>query len=207
MPAQHSTCSVAPVAPRVPVVVFLLPGYRLPQLSVSLPGGRGAGGGDGPCPSSAGPCPWPGLGPWGQTWRQLCYKAAEAAEAGEVLAAGVILGLAGHPGSCFSWKSAGRTLKFYFWALPFLPLCFLPSLARGWEERPSGCFWEAARLLGLLTQAGPLGLVSSSLSSDFWGQRVSLITSQDLTLGSKFVGKAEGKPWCQTPWSAIVLSP
>lgn len=34
-------------------------------------------------------------------------------------------------GSCFFWESEGRDPGFYFWALPFLPVCFLPYLPRG----------------------------------------------------------------------------
>lgn len=51
---------------------------------------------------------------------------------GEVLAAGVILGLACYPRSCFFQELGGRDPGFYFWAPPFL------SAQRGGNREHSG---------------------------------------------------------------------
>lgn len=113
---------------------------------------------------------------------------------GEVLAAGVILGPACHPRLLFLlgvWGGGG-TLEFYFWVLPFLPLCFLPIWPEGWERRPCWVFLGGCGLLAIGPGQNPRGLVP-----DFWRQEVSLITPHphplDLTLGSMLLG--EQAPW------------
>ena len=77
---------------------------------------------------------------------------------GEVLAAGVILGLACHPRILFLLGVWGEGLEFYFWPPPFLALCFLTlPWPEGWEERPlwvslGGC------LIVALDRPDPWGL-------------------------------------------------
>lgn len=174
---------------------------------VSLPGGRGRRGWRRPLPRLC----WSRSPAWARAsgsrpGDSCAYKAAEAAEAGGGPGSGRYFGPGLPPPDPVSLGSlGGGTLGFYFWALPFLALCFLPlPWPEGWEERPLWVSLGGCPLVALDPGQTP-GACSPSLSSDFWGQRVSLITSQDLTLGSKLRG--EQKPWCQTPQSAIVLSP
>ena len=147
---------MAPVAPRVPVVVFPLPGYR----SWCVPSRRQR-------PQWVETAPAPARRSLSLAWARAlgsrpgdscAYKAAEAAEAGGGPGSGRYFGPGLPPPDPVSLGSlGGGTLEFYFWALPFLPLCFLPSLARG-VGRETTLGVPAARLW-LLTQAGPLGLV------------------------------------------------
>lgn len=114
----------------------------LPQL-VSFGSGTGLqGGGDSPCPSSAGPFPGLGPGPWGLgletavTTKQLKLRRPR-----EVLAAGVILGLACHPQLLFPLGAWGEGPLVLFLGSP-LPPCLLPSLSarRGGNRDHSGCY-------------------------------------------------------------------
>lgn len=81
---------------------------------------RAAGGGD---------TPGLGPGPWGLRLKTAVPTKQLKLRPGEVLAVGRYFRLA--TGSCFFWESEGRDPGFYFWALPFLPVCFLPYLPRG----------------------------------------------------------------------------
>ena len=127
----HSRCSANVAALGVPiVVVFLLPGchswcpleaaeghsgWRQPllQLCLSLSRVWARALGSGPKDSCA-------------------YKAAEAAEAAGGPGSGRYFGPGLPPPAPVSLGSlGGGTLEFYFWALPFLPLCFLPYLSKG----------------------------------------------------------------------------
>lgn len=125
------------------------------------------------------------------------YRAAEAAEAGRRgggPGSGRYFGPGLPPPALVSLRSlgGGGTLEFYFWVLPFLPLCFLPIWPEGWERRPCWVFLGGCGLLAIGPGQNPRGLVP-----DFWRQEVSLITPHphplDLTLGSMLLG--EQAPW------------
>lgn len=163
---------------------------RLPQLVCPFQAAEAAGGGDGLCPSSAGPCPWPGLGPWGPDLETAVpTKQLKLLRPGEVLAAGVILGLAGHPRILFLLEVCGEgPLSSISGPSPSSLFASFPPWPEGWEERPLWVFLGGCPLVAVDPGRTP-GACFPSLSSDFWGQRVSLITSQDLTLGSKLWGK------------------
>lgn len=111
MPAQRS------------LVVFLLPGYCS---WCRFEAAEGTGRGDGPLPRA-----WAralGSGPGDS----CACKAAEAAEAGGGPGRGRYFGPGlPSPAPVSLGSLGGGTLEFYFWVLPFLPLCFLPYLARG----------------------------------------------------------------------------
>lgn len=148
----------------------------LPQL-VSLRGGSGPQGVETACPSSA--CPCPRLGPelWGLGLKTAVpTKQLRLPRPQEVLAAGVILGLACHPQLLFLlgvW--GGGTLECYFWALPFLPLCFLPCLSKGVGKETTLAFTGRLPAHGSLVLAGTPGAGPTSLFPAFWRQSVSLI--------------------------------
>ena len=131
VPAQHTVHAQLPLLP--PGFLLLFSYCPATAAGVSLPGGRGRRGWRRPLP---------------QLWRSLslawaralgsrpgdscAYKAAEAAEAGGGPGSGRYFGPGPPPPDPVSLGSlGGGTLEFYFWALPFLPLCFFPSLARG----------------------------------------------------------------------------
>lgn len=157
MPAPHTVDAQLTLLP--PGFLLLFSHCPATAAGVSLPGGRGRRGWRRPLPQLCRSLSLAWARALGSRPGDSCaYKAAEAAEAGGGPGSGRYFGPGLPPPDPVSLGSlGGGTLEFYFWALPFLPLCFLPSLARG-VGRETTLGIPAAHLW-LLTQARPLGLV------------------------------------------------
>lgn len=140
VPAPHTVDAQWPLLP--PGFLLLFSHCPATAAGVSLPGGRGRSGWRRPLPQLAGPCPWPGLGPWGPDLETAVpTKQLKLPRPGEVLAAGVILGLARHPRILFLLGVWGEgPLSSISGPSPSSLFAFLPPWPEGWEERPLWVF-------------------------------------------------------------------
>ena len=140
MPAPHTVDAQLTLLP--PGFLLLFSHCPATAAGVSLPGGRGRRGWRRPLPQLCRSLSLAWARALGSRPGDSCaYKAAEAAEAGEVLAAGVILGLACHPRILFLLGVWGEgPLSSISGPSPSSLFAFFPPWPDGWEERPLWVF-------------------------------------------------------------------